>query len=151
MNTNAFPSPLVVLNKADGSKYPFILKEDFSYVWSHRGVLVGYELPTFEIKVPAGYSTDFGSLPRITQGIFNAVNDIAPAATIHDWCYSVELFPRNICDKVFYDALRDNGVGYLRAKTLYSAVRLFGWTSWPHPPESIAEERELYRERFGEK
>jgi len=108
MNTNAFPSPLVVLNKADGSRYPFVLKEDFSYVWRHRGILVGYELPTFEIKVP-----------------------------------------RNICDKIFYDALRDNGVGWLRAKTLYSAVRLGGGLSWPHSPESIAEERELYRESFG--
>lgn len=148
MNTKYFPNDLVITNKADASKYPFVLKENFSFIWKHNGLLKGYASPVYEIKVPKGYETDFGSLPRITQGIFNAVNDIAPATVIHDWAYSIELFERNICDKVFYDALRANGVGYIRANILYRAVRLGGWTSWPHDINEMRHDRELYRREF---
>lgn len=149
MNKDVFPYDLIVKNKADGSKYPFQLMENFTYIWKHNGILKGYVPEIFEIKVPKLYESDFGSIPRPFQGIFNAVNDIAPAALVHDWAYSIELFPREICDKLFYSALRDNGVGWWRAHTLYKAVRGFGWTSWPHDPTEIAEDRQLYREAFG--
>lgn len=149
MNKEFFPEDLVVLNKADGSKYPFQLKENFIFKWKHGGILKGYESDTYEVKVPKGYTTDFGSLPRITQGIFNAVNDIAPAATVHDWCYSIELFERHVCDRIFYAALRANGIGWLRAQTLYRSVRLGGWVAWPHNSKEKIEDRELYRKEFG--
>lgn len=149
MNKEFFPEDLVVLNKADGSKYPFQLKENFIFKWKHGGILKGYESDTYIMRVPKGYLSDFASIPRPFQAIFNAVNDIAPAATAHDYAYSVELFERHIIDRMFYDALRANGVGWLRAQTLYRAVRLGGWTSWPHKPEELAEDRALYREAFG--
>lgn len=149
MNKEIFPNDIVLLNKADGSKYPFVLDEDFIYRWEHKGVLKGYAEKIYEIKVPKGYTTDLASIPRLFQGIFNAVNDVSPAAIAHDWCYSIELFERHICDRVFYDGLRANGVGWLRARTLYTAVRTGGWTSWPHDPKEKMEDRELYRSRFG--
>jgi hypothetical protein len=151
MNKEVFPKDIIVKNKADKSKYPFVLEDDFIYRWNHKGLLKGYENKIFEIKVPKGYETDFGSVPRPFQAIFNAVNDISPAAIAHDWCYSVEIFERHICDKVFYDGLRDNNVGWLRAQTLYRAVRLGGWIAWPHDPKEMSEDRELYRARFGDK
>lgn len=122
-----FPYEILVKNKADGSKYPFVLMSDFVYRWHGDG-----RIRPYDICVPAGYETDFASIPRPFQGVFSAVNDVAPAALAHDWCYSTEIFGRGTCDQIFYDALRANGVGWLRAKTLWSAVRIGGWTSWPH-------------------
>ena len=148
MNKDVFPKDIIVINKADGSQYPFILDDDFVFLWEHRGLLKGYEKPVYEIKVPKGYETDFASIPRVFQGIFNAVNDVAPAAIAHDWCYSIELFPREICDQILYDGLRANGVGWMRAKTIYAAVRAGGWTSWPHDPAERYSDRELYKSRF---
>lgn len=144
----AFPKQILVINHADGSQYPFELADDFIFRWEHNGLLKGYENAIYEIKVPKGYRTDFASIPRIFQGIFDAVNDIAPAAIAHDWCYSIELFERSICDQVLYDAMRANGIGYLRAKTIWSAVRAGGWTSWPHDPAERYSDRELYKSRF---
>jgi hypothetical protein len=145
----AFPKPILVINHADGSKYPFELADDFIYNWEHKGLLKGYSGPIYQIKVPKGYRTDFASIPRIFQGLFNAVNDIAPASIAHDWCYSIELFERSICDQVLYDAMRVNSIGFLRAKTVWSAVRAGGWTAWPHDPAERYADRELYRARFG--
>lgn len=149
MNKDVFPKDILVRNKADGSQYPFELEDDFIFLWEHKGALKGYGQDVYEIKVPKGYLTDFASIPRVFQGIFNAVNDVAPASIVHDWCYSVELFERRICDQVLYDGLRANGVGWLRAKTIYAAVRSGGWTSWPHDSAERYSDRELYKSRFG--
>lgn len=148
MNKEFFPEDLIVLNKADGSKYPYQLMNNFSFKWKHGGVLKGYERDTYIMRVPKNYLSDWGSIPRPFQGIFNATNDIAPAATVHDFAYSIELFERHICDRMFYDALRTNGVGWLRAQTLYKAVRLGGFLAWPHDPTEIEEDRQLYRDAF---
>lgn len=147
----AFPLPILVKNRADGSQYPFELIDDFIFNWEHKGLLKGYESPIYRIKIPKGYLTDFASIPRVFQGIFDAVNDVAPASIAHDWCYSIELFERSICDRILYDGLRVNGVGLLRAKTIWSAVRMGGWTSWRHDPAEMYSDRELYRTRFNQK
>lgn len=136
-----FPYDILVKNKADGSKYPFVLMEDFVYRWP------GFKgMNKYDIVVPQGYETDFASIPQFFQGIFSAVNDVAPAAIAHDFCYSTELFERSTCDRIFYDALRANGVGWMRANTLWSAVRLGGWTSWPHDPSERRQDMKLGRE-----
>jgi hypothetical protein len=148
MNISKFPLDILVKNRADGSQYPFELVDDFMYIWKHNGLLKGYFSPIYTIKVPAGYRTDFASIPRIAQGIFNAVNDVAPATIIHDFCYSIELFPRYICDQILLDSLKDNGIGLIRRQIIYNSVRLGGWTSWPHKTDEIYADRELYKARF---
>lgn len=120
MNTQAFPVPLKIENKADGSQYQFVLLSDFVF------------LPTSgrPIVVPVGFETDFASIPRPLQGILDADNDVAPAATIHDFLYSSMLRIRSEADSLFFQALRANGVGWLRARLLWAGVRSGGWTRW---------------------
>lgn len=80
--------------------------------------------------VPLGFETDFASIPRPLQGFLDADNDVAPAATIHDFLYSSMLCARSEADSIFFQALRANGVGWMRARLLWAGVRAGGWTRW---------------------
>lgn len=59
---------------------------------------------------------------------------IAYAALVHDWIYSIEMFPRSVCDAIFRDILREFKVE--SRNMMYWAVRLGGWTAWPHEIET---------------
>lgn len=123
MNANAFPVPLMIDNRADGSEKPFRLLDWFVFRWEGwPGVCEAQDL-----VVPAGFATDFASIPRPAQGFLNAVNDVAPAAVVHDFLYVAGVFEsRAVADRVFLDALAANGVGWMRRRILWAAVRLGG-------------------------
>jgi len=120
MNAEAFPLPLRIENRADGSQYNFILLSDFVFVRRVGCAVV----------VPAGFDTDFASIPRPLQGVLDAVNDVAPAAVIHDFLYSSMILSRAAADAVFFEALRRNGVSWIRARALWAGVRVGGWSRW---------------------
>jgi len=80
------------------------------------------------ITVPAGYATDFASIPRIFWRIFPPSGMYRRAALVHDWL--VDEQPHSCDDKqaakVFLEAMKDIGVSWMRRKMMYRAVRLFG-------------------------
>ena len=126
MNRQAFPLPLKIQDHADGSRYEFELLEPFVYEWSG-----GRGQPARSIVVPAGFRTDFASIPRPVQGLLDAVNDVAPGSVVHDFLYTSLMFEdRAQADGIFYDALRANGVGWIRARALWLGVRLGGAGAW---------------------
>jgi len=130
MNASAFPLPLKIENLADGSEYEFKLLSQFVFRWQGSKTQ-----PARDLVVPAGFCTDFASIPRPLQGFLDAVNDVAPAAVIHDFLYTSQMFEdRANADGVFFDALRANGVGWMRARTLWAGVRLGGWIKWGKDP-----------------
>lgn len=78
------------------------------------------------ICVPAGFQTDFASVPRIPV-IFDALGDIAHAAAVlHDYLYSSGEKSRRIADGVLREAAITSGVLPWKAWLMWSAVRLFG-------------------------
>jgi hypothetical protein len=78
------------------------------------------------IEVPAGFITDFATVPRVPVAylLFDGYGD--RAAVIHDFLYRTGTFSRTICDRVFYEALLSDGVSRWRASMMYAAVRVFG-------------------------
>lgn len=133
MNLRYYPLPLCVQNLADGSEYQFELLTNFVY-------RIGEPFtPLSCIVVPAGYRTDFASIPRPLQGIFNADNDVAPAAVIHDFLYSSLMVPRDRADEIFHEALRRNGVGKIRARVLWAGVRIGGWVGYGRNPAAASD------------
>ena len=134
LNTESFPLPLRIVNLANGGKYPFQLEEMFVYLWPGSG-----DQHAQPIIAPRSFCTDFASIPRPLQGLLDADNDVAPGATIHDYLYTSGLFPRAVCDQIFYEALRANGVGYLRAKALYLGVRVGGAAAWNADPAAASD------------
>ena len=85
-------------------------------------------LPYNRITVPAGYQTDFASVPRLFWRIFPPSGIYRRAALVHDWLCDEQ--PHTCNDKeaakVFLEAMKDIGVPWLRRNSMYRAVRMFG-------------------------
>jgi len=97
-----------------------------------------YLTPKTTITIPHGFVHDLASIPRPLNLIFRKHGKHTKAAILHDWCYHrkgkvkkgfVKL-SRAECDRLFYTAMRECGVGWLKAKMMYYAVRAGGWASW---------------------
>lgn len=79
------------------------------------------------ITVPAGFVYDGASVPRVLSSLvprFGGRYDRATA--LHDYLYTAGFLSRKDSDKLFYEALRFDGVRWVQARLLYYAVRLFG-------------------------
>lgn len=77
--------------------------------------------------VPAGFLTDFASIPRFAWRLFPPAGGAWDRASVlHDYCYRTGVTTRDNADNLFYEALRADGVGWWTARTFYAAVRWFG-------------------------
>lgn len=101
----------------DGEKW--LLLEPFSY-------RVGEFGSTDIIVVPAGFETDFASIPRLFWAIYPPAGRWGKAAVVHDFLYRSGARPRWECDAVFLEGMQVLGVPRLRRFLMYAAVRLFG-------------------------
>jgi hypothetical protein len=52
------------------------------------------------------------------------------ASVIHDVYYTNKSVPRKQVDKMFYEAMRVDGVDYFKAKYMYFGVRVGGGSKW---------------------
>lgn len=88
------------------------------------------------IVVPAGFLTDFASVPSAVQSLMsNTDEDILIASVVHDYLYEVRPKPLRYlkkinADEMFYRLCRLAGMGYVRAKLAYFGVRMFGRGSY---------------------
>jgi len=73
-----------------------------------------------------GFETDLDSIGRIpiVYSIFKSRT--VYGAVIHDWLYSVS-FDRKTADRIFLEAMKDEGVKLFYRAVIYSAVRMFGF------------------------
>lgn len=81
------------------------------------------------VSVPEGYSTDLDSVPRIPVAYAWLKGRATKSAVVHDWLYS-ERHPRKRADKIFMEAMKDEGISLWRRLPIYAAVRAFGWTAY---------------------
>lgn len=109
-------------------KWEYILLDDL--------VLEDDELGT--ITVPKGFETDYASI-RSLHNVFLFVLYALVAgygnasAAVHDFLYrsgTLDHVDRKSCDKVFYRALRGEGIAKWRAWLFYAGVRLGGASSY---------------------
>lgn len=118
MNKLVFPDKLIVTPNAITGDWEVI--RDFRYM-SQDAVL---------ITVESGFITDFASIPKVGRIIYESWGSYGYAAVIHDWLYTTRDGTRRQADRVFYEAMIDSGVPYLRAMVLWFAVRIGGWWTW---------------------
>jgi len=87
---------------------------------------------TIAIEVPAGFMTNYASVPRALWSLFRPdAGDTRRAATIHDYLYWQHLYySRRQVDKIFRQALKDDGAGFFKRWTMWAAVRAGGWAKW---------------------
>lgn len=81
--------------------------------------------------IPAGFETDFGSIPAFLRGV---VDDDDPRALCpfirHDKRYNDCTGTRLAADDELYDGLIACGMGRIKAWLIYRAVRLGGGSHW---------------------
>jgi hypothetical protein len=102
-------------------RHPYKLFEPLIYMTD--------EIPGMpEILVPAGYQSDFASVPRLFWRLFPPGGPYRAAAVVHDWLCDVR--PKACSHvqaaKVFREAMENLGVGKLTRTAMYNAVRWFG-------------------------
>ncbi len=95
------------------------------------------------IVAPQGYVTDYASSPWWAWWIVPPRGKYSKAAVIHDILYHAELYSRDKCDEIFYEAMKLLGVKEWRRKLMYKAVKLGGGFTWrKHTPESVKKGRD---------
>lgn len=101
--------------------------------WKHRLIAdLVFEYHGRTYVVPAGFVTDFASIRVLHNVVLFVLFALVAgygnyAATLHDWLYSRGELTRKQCDRLFYRALRDEGIARWRAGLFYAGVRLGGW------------------------
>jgi hypothetical protein len=87
--------------------------------------------------VPAGFTTDGASVPRLPLAFLLFGGRARKAATLHDYAYSRQR-TRAWADAVFLAAMKNEESRFVRG-VMYLGVRLGGWTrylkekTWPEP------------------
>lgn len=93
------------------------------------------------ITVPAGFITDFASVPRLPIAHLLTANTGHEAAVIHDWLYTVHALDRAMSDAVFEEALLAGGEPRWRAWLMWLGVRIGGAGPWeaagPRQPQYV--------------
>ena len=84
------------------------------------------EMPGRKFIVPAGFETDFASVPRGLWNIFPPFGRYSKAAVLHDYLYRCSSMERKTCDKIFLDCMEALGVPWRKRKAMYYGVRMFG-------------------------
>lgn len=100
------------------------------------GEEVSYDNGSVTVTVPKGYTTDFASIPDLFKWYVN--NDdwrIVRPACCHDYMYETHqvvggFISRKQADDLFYEMLRVEGMGWLKARLMWAGVRIGGFIAW---------------------
>lgn len=103
--------------------------------WLCRGVVVTtletvwYRDPVTYIEVPAGFTTDLASVPRVVWSVISPW-DLALEAIFHDRLYEQQTVKRRVADQTLLSMMEDRGVPWAMRWAVYLAVRLGGRSAW---------------------
>ena len=122
---SSFTSPLIV-EFLGANRWR--LAESFEY---HLGELGSGVV----IRVPAGFETDFASVPRLLWPLLPPTGSYGKAAVLHDYLYATQQIAgqpisRSRADEVFLEAMKVLGVRPLKRLLVYWGVRVGGWVAW---------------------
>lgn len=116
--------------------YPLDMRQvgDQSFILLHR---LEYKNSEYKISVLKTFDFDGASIPRIFWSLIGSptTGSYTRAACLHDGLYSSQAFPRKKCDELFLEAMKSDGVGYIRRNLLYNAVRMGGSGAYNDAPE----------------
>ena len=98
-------------------------------------IYIGNKDLHIDLTIPAGFWTDFASIPKMFQNILSPLDSHLRAAVLHDYLYYKQVIDnkpiaRAYADKCFLDAMKTCGTGKIKREMMYYAVRSFGWITW---------------------
>jgi hypothetical protein len=80
--------------------------------------------------VPAGFTTDFASVPRLPLVFLLAGDTAHTAAVVHDYLYRTGYEWRAVADEVFKEAMEAEDVPGWQRWLMYAGVRVGGWSAY---------------------
>lgn len=84
--------------------------------------------------VPAGFDTDFASIPKLLWWLFYPIGKWTNAAILHDWFYRGNgVKNRKEADDEFYNAGLTLGVNKISMWIMWFFVRCFAWFAYTTP------------------
>ena len=93
---------------------------------------------------PAGSVVDGASIPRSLWSLMGGPFEgkYRNASVLHDVAYDQKNRTHEVCDQMFYNAMRCSGVSAVEAGTMYYALRKFGhhWKAPKAEPVKVADE-----------
>lgn len=112
---------------------------ELTTIWKQDGRLMELKNPFAfidydEVKwdVPAGAQIDGASIPQFLWSIAGSpyTGQYRDASVVHDWYCSVRTRSSDATHKMFFEAMLVSGVGSVKARIMYAAVRYAGpkWT-----------------------
>ena len=100
----------VVVQEIDANTW--LLLEPIKYQGRHQ-----------QFTVPAGFETDFASVPKAFTWLIPRYGIYTKAAILHDFLCATKPIGRNDADGIFRRAMRELGVSFLRRWMMWAAVR----------------------------
>ena len=94
----------------------------------------------YKITVKAGFDFDGASIPKAFWSVIGSPFNGAyvPPAVIHDGLYASEALPREVCDEIFLELMKQFGVSYVKRYSMYWSVRAGGTLVWKnHTKEEV--------------
>lgn len=93
------------------------------------------------IVVPVGYLSDLASIPRMARRLVDRQNPTTRRPSVlHDFIYTAltDRFTKREADRIFYQALLEEGTSGVLAWLMWRAVCLGGRGNWdqPRPPST---------------
>lgn len=89
-----------------------------------------------EIEVPAGFVTDWASVPRLPFAYMVAGGKARAPAVVHDFLYTTKVCTRAQADAVFREAMAASGQPWWRRQLMWAGVRMFGWIPYDGDDEA---------------
>jgi len=106
--------------------------------WKLTDRLVYYSaLLDATVCAPAGFVTDFASVPRLPVAYWLFGGKADSPAGIHDLLYRWPFVSRKEADKVFLEAMEVKGKSLFTRWPMYAGVRVGGWLSYKNMPGSL--------------
>lgn len=90
--------------------------------------------------VPEMFLTDGASIPRPLWALIGppTTGRYRVPAVLHDAAYSCVGITKEDADRMFYEAMREAGVGFVLARLMWGAVKLFGRPAWEEAQGIVA-------------
>lgn len=80
--------------------------------------------------VPAGFKTDFASVPKIFWNILPPTGRYTKAAVLHDWLYTTHATSKEDADGLFRRIMEEEDVGVIKRNIMWLAVKFFGGSAY---------------------
>lgn len=120
------------MNRFNGNPIVEVLPTAKGWYRLHKGLTFWSEKYSRLIVVPAGFITDFASIPRFFWRILPPFGKYAAAAIVHDFLYATkpDWCNRKIADSIMLEANEVLDVKSWKRTTMYSVLRTCAGPAW---------------------